>query len=134
MLDRQLTEDILSKGKPEPSDVLWWGEPNLGGWFTAAEIEAAVRAIRESNNWVVGFGPNPKEIEEFEKAFANYCGVKYAVAVNSCGTGLNMAMMCLDLEPGEEFGSRSPNTYSHSGLHGAWISCRGRCDFLGRRL
>ncbi|MFC1908570.1 DegT/DnrJ/EryC1/StrS family aminotransferase [Chloroflexota bacterium] len=101
MLNAQIRKDILAKGKPEPKDVPWWGEPNLGSWYTEAEIDAAVRAIRESMDWAVGFGPNPKVIEEFESAFAKYCGAKYAVATNSCGTGLNMAMMCLDLEPGD---------------------------------
>lgn len=102
MLDYKTRKDILSRGKPEPKDVPWWGEPNLGGWYTEAEVEATVRAIRESNDWSVGFGPNPKVIEEFENAFADYCGARYAIAINSCGTGLNMAMMCLDLEPGDE--------------------------------
>ncbi len=102
MLDPQIREDILSKGKPEPKDVPWWGEPNLGGWYTEAEVDAAVGAIRGSMDWTEGFGPNSKVIEEFENAFAKYCGAKYAIAINSCGTGLNMAMMCLDLEPGDE--------------------------------
>jgi dTDP-4-amino-4,6-dideoxygalactose transaminase len=102
VIDTQTRKEILSKGKPEPKDVPWWGEPNLGAWYTEAEVEAAVRAIRESNDWAVGFGPNPKVIEEFENAFAEYCGAKYAIAINSGGTGLNMAMMCLDLEPGDE--------------------------------
>ena len=104
MMDIQLRKDILSKGKPEPKDVPWWGESNLGAWYTEAEVDAVVRAIRESMDWTVGFGVRGKVkvIEEFENAFAEYCGAKYAVAINSCGTGLDMAIMCLDLEPGDE--------------------------------
>ena len=102
MLELEARKEILSKGKPEPKNTMWWGEPNIGGWYTEAEIAAALNAIMEANDWTVGFGPNPKEIEKFENTFAKYCGAKYAVAVNSCGTGLNMAMMCLDLEPGDE--------------------------------
>lgn len=100
--DPRIRKEILSRGKPEPKGVLWWGETNLGGWYTEAEVDAAVRAIRESMDWSVGFGPNPQVIEEFENAFAEYCGAKYAIAINGCGTGLNMAMMCLDLEPGDK--------------------------------
>jgi dTDP-4-amino-4,6-dideoxygalactose transaminase len=81
---------------------MWWGEPNLGAWYTDEEIDAAVASIRESSHWTTGFGPNPKTITEFEEAFAEYCGARYAVAVNSCGTALDMAMMCLGLEPGDE--------------------------------
>ena len=102
MLEPQTRRDILSRGKPEPRDVTWWGEPNLGAWYTEAEVDAAVRAIRESNDWAVGFGPNPKIIEEFENAFAEYCGAEYAVATNGGGTAIDMAMMCLNLEPGDE--------------------------------
>jgi dTDP-4-amino-4,6-dideoxygalactose transaminase len=106
--------------------VLWWGEPNLGGWYTEAEIEAAVRAIRESNDWAVGFGPNPKVIEEFENAFAEYCGAKYAIAINSCGTGLDMAMRCLDLEPGDEVISPAIN---YKAAHLAIIGQGGKVVF-----
>ncbi|TRZ96036.1 DegT/DnrJ/EryC1/StrS family aminotransferase [bacterium] len=102
MINKEKRKTILSRGKPEPKDVPWWGETNLGGWYTESEIDAAVRSIRESMDWSVGFGPNPKVIAEFEKAFAEYCGAKHAVAINGCGTGLNMATMCLDLEPGDE--------------------------------
>jgi dTDP-4-amino-4,6-dideoxygalactose transaminase len=94
---------ILSKGKPEPKDVPWWGEPNFGGWYTEAEIEAAVKAIRDSMHWSTGFGgPNPKTVADFEQAFAEYCGAKHAIAITNCGVGLDMAMIALDLEPGDE--------------------------------
>lgn len=101
MLDSKTIKNILSKGKPDPKDVPWWGVLNFGAWYTEAEVDAVVKAIRESMDWSVGFSPN-KVIEEFEDAFAKYCGAKYAIAINSCGTGLDMAMRCLDLEPGDE--------------------------------
>lgn len=76
------------------------GLPPLGGWYTEEEIEAVVACLRDSMDWRQGFsGP---EIGQFEAAFAEYCGVRHAVAVNSCGTGLDIAMMCLDLQPGDE--------------------------------
>src|SRR6056297_69703 len=76
------------------------GLPPLGGWFTDEEIDALMECVRDSMDWRTGFsGP---EIGQFEEAFAEYCGVEYALALNSCGTGLDIAMMCLDLEPGDE--------------------------------
>jgi dTDP-4-amino-4,6-dideoxygalactose transaminase len=74
----------------------------LGAWYTEEEIEAATRAIRDSMDPTVGFGFICEEIEEFEAAFAEYCGTAHAVSINGAGTGLDMAMMCLDLEPGDE--------------------------------
>jgi perosamine synthetase len=104
MIDADQRKIILSKGKPEPKDVPWWGEPNFGGWYTEAEIEAVVKAIRSSMHWSQGFGHGgfSNEIGKFEKAFAAYCGTKHAIAITSCGVGLDIAMMCLDLEPGDE--------------------------------
>jgi len=77
------------------------GEPPFGTWYTEEEVEAVVRVMRNSMDWRVGFGPNP-EVPEFEEAFAKYCGVDYAFACTSGGTALDMAMMALDLEPGDE--------------------------------
>lgn len=74
--------------------------PPLGGWYTEAEVEAVVTALRESLDWRVGFVGS--QVQEFETAFACYCDVDHAFAVNSCGTGLDMALACLDLEPGDE--------------------------------
>lgn len=102
MLTPQLRKKILSKGKPEPKDVPWYGEPNFGGWYTKAEIASVVDCIKESMHWTVGFWMNSKAIKDFENAFAAFCGSKYAIAINSAGTGLDMAMMSLDLRPGDE--------------------------------
>lgn len=104
MIDRTERKHILSKGKPYPQNVPWWGEPNFGGWYTELEIDAVANAIRSSMHWSVGFGHggNSDEIEKFENAFAAYCGVDHAIAITSCGVGLDIAMMCLDLESGDE--------------------------------
>ncbi len=102
MMDPAIRREVLARGKPEPKDVPWWGEVNFGGWYTEAEIEAAVKAIRDSMHWSVGFGPDPATITEFEEAFAEYCGAKHAVALTNCGAGLDLAMICLDLQPGDE--------------------------------
>jgi perosamine synthetase len=102
MLDLKTRKKILAKGKPNPKNVPWFGEPNLGGWYTEEEIAAVVKTMRASMDWTVGFWMNSKEITDFENAFANYCGAKYAISTNSAGTGIDMAMICLDLQPGDE--------------------------------
>lgn len=76
------------------------GLPALGGWYTEEEVDALMAVMRDAMDWRKGFaGP---EIEQFEAAFAEYCDVEYALTLNSCGTGLDIAMMCLDLQPGDE--------------------------------
>jgi len=99
MIEKDRREEILAKGKPE---VTWPGEPLLGGWYTEEEIDVVVKTIRDSMDWTVGFGFICEEIKEFEAAFAEYCGTEDSISINGAGTGLDMAMMCLDLEPGDE--------------------------------
>lgn len=41
-------------------------------------------------------------IDRFEKYFANYLGVKYAIATSSCTGALQIALMALDIGPGDE--------------------------------
>jgi len=80
----------------------WPGEPMLGGWYTEEEIEAVVATIRDSMDPETGFGFFCEEITNFEQAFADYCGTNYAVSITNAGAGLDLAVMALDLEPGDE--------------------------------
>ena len=99
MIEQARRRRILGHGRPKQFPE---GEPMLGGWYTEKEIAAAVKAIRDSMDWHVGFGFLVREITDFEKAFARYCGTRYAVSVATASIGLDMAMRCLDLEPGDE--------------------------------
>ncbi len=99
MLSVQERQDIFSRGK---SSILWEGEPLLGSVYGEEEIEAAVAAMRDSIDINKGFGFTCETILAFEAAFAAYTGSKHAIAVNSAGPGLDMAMRYLNLEPGDE--------------------------------
>ncbi|VTU19010.1 DegT/DnrJ/EryC1/StrS family aminotransferase [Variovorax sp. PBL-E5] len=45
---------------------------------------------------------NGKYIAAFEESFAAFCGVKHAVAANNGTTALHLALVALDLKPGDE--------------------------------
>ncbi len=51
------------------------------------------------SNWISSTG---KYILAFEEAFAAFCKVKHAVAVNNGTTALHLALVALGLEPGDE--------------------------------
>jgi perosamine synthetase len=51
------------------------------------------------SNWISSAG---KYIGQFEDAFASYCGVKHAVATNNGTTALHLALVALDVQPGDE--------------------------------
>jgi perosamine synthetase len=82
--------------------IAWPPEPILGSHYGEEEIEAVVRTMRESMDPRVGFGFICDEITRFEEAFAAWVGTKYCVSVNGAGGALDMAMMCLELEPDDE--------------------------------
>jgi perosamine synthetase len=98
-MDQARRKEILARGGVSRE---WLAEPMLGGWYTEEEIEAAVKAIRNSLDPAVGFGFFCDEIVEFEQKFAEYIGTRYALSVTSAGTGLDVAVRSLDLEPGDE--------------------------------
>ena len=50
-------------------------------------------------NWI---SSNGKYIGAFEQAFATFCGVKHAVAANNGTTALHLALVALNLQPGDE--------------------------------
>ncbi|MBN2449536.1 MAG: DegT/DnrJ/EryC1/StrS family aminotransferase [Lentisphaeria bacterium] len=99
MLTERDVKEALRNPRPEPP---WKAEPLLGSVYGEAEIQAAVDAIREAMDISRGFGFSASPIPEFEEAFARHCGCRYAVAVNSAGPGLDMAMRSLNLQPGDE--------------------------------
>jgi len=99
MAEPKRRKEILRRGRPS---VAWEGEPRLGSIIGEEEVEAAVQAIRESMDPNVGFGMSDGEVDGFERAFADYIGVKHAVSCNGAGTGIDMAIMALDLQPGDE--------------------------------
>lgn len=50
-------------------------------------------------NWI---SSNGKYIGAFEEAFARFCGVKHAIAANNGTTALHLALVALDVRPGDE--------------------------------
>ena len=68
-------------------------EPLLG----ERELEYVTECVR--TGWVSSAG---SYISEFEENWAAYCDMKYGVAVSNGTTALQVAVRCLDLEPGDE--------------------------------
>jgi dTDP-4-amino-4,6-dideoxygalactose transaminase len=61
------------------------------------EIDAAVLGVLESTCFVLG-----REVDTFERDFADYCGVRHAVAVNSGTSALHLALLAAGIVPGDE--------------------------------
>ena len=68
-------------------------EPYLNG----NELKYVQDAV--TSNWISSQG---KFIEKFEKEFANFCGVQYASGVCNGTVALHLALVALDIGPGDE--------------------------------
>ncbi len=62
-----------------------------------AEIVMALASIFESTSFVMG-----PAVEEFEQAFASYCGAKHCVSLNSGTAALHLALLAMNVGPGDE--------------------------------
>jgi dTDP-4-amino-4,6-dideoxygalactose transaminase len=61
------------------------------------EIEAALGRVLDTNAFILG-----DEVKALEKELAEYCGTKYAIGCASGSDALLLAMMALDVGPGDE--------------------------------
>lgn len=85
------------------------------------DIDAVIEVLR--SDWLTQ-GP---AIERFEQAVADYCGVKYAVAVSSATAALHIACLALGLGAGDILWT-SPNTFVASANCGLY--CGAEVDFV----
>lgn len=84
---------LLSDGEFVPSKLILTAGPSI----SALEISYAYDAAK--NGWNSEWS---KYLTKFEKEFAKYVGVKYALATSSCTGALQIALMSLDIGPGDE--------------------------------
>lgn len=85
------------------------------------DIQSVIDVLR--SDWLTQ-GP---AIDQFEKAVADYCGTKYAVAVNSATSALHIACLAAGLGHGDCLWT-SPNTFVASANCGLY--CGSSVDFV----
>jgi dTDP-4-amino-4,6-dideoxygalactose transaminase len=61
------------------------------------EIDRAIREVCESGQFVLG-----PQVDAFEQEFARYCGTRHGVGCASGSDSLLLALMALDLAPGDQ--------------------------------
>lgn len=71
--------------------------PVAGPSITQLEIDYVTDAV--TTCW---YSNANKYIKKFEQSFADYCNRKFAISLPSCTSGLHLALLALNLEPGDE--------------------------------
>lgn len=71
--------------------------PVAGPWITQKEVDYVADAVR--NAW---YSNANIYHERFERAFAEYLGVRYAIALPSCTSAIHLALLAHGVEPGDE--------------------------------
>jgi len=69
------------------------------------QMDAAIHSVLERAAFILG-----PEVAAFERAFADYLGVKHVIGVNSGTDALHMALLACGIGPGDEV-ITVPNTY-----------------------
>lgn len=69
-----------------------FGAPNIDD----AEIQEVVHSMK--TGWL-GTGP---KVNRFERDFADYKGIKFAAALNSCTAALHLSILAAGIKPGDE--------------------------------
>jgi perosamine synthetase len=83
----------LSKDRSIGESLILTAGPSIGSREKVFSLDAA------SNGWNNQWS---KYLKEFESKFAEYVGVKYAIATSSCTGAMHIALMSLDLKKGDE--------------------------------
>jgi len=86
------SDDSTLCASPRRSSFLPFHRPSIDD----GEIEEMIDTLR--SGWLT---MGPKTLR-FEEQFARYIGTKYALAVNSCTSGLHLALNAIGVGPGDE--------------------------------
>ncbi len=81
-----------------------------------ADIRREIDSVIESHAFALG-----PAVEKFERAFADYCGDKHCVGLNSGTSAVHVALLCAGVQPGDEV-ITTPST---------WISTTWAISYIG---
>lgn len=89
--------------------------------INAADIQSVIEVLQ--SDWLT----QGSAVNRFEQAVADYCGVKYAIAVSSATAALHIACLAIDLGK-QDYLWTSPNTFVASANCGLY--CGANVDFV----
>lgn len=89
--------DSAGSEQAEPRTPIPWIDLKRQYLSIKEEIDSAVHRVLDSIRYVIG-----PEGDAFEREWADYCGARYAVALGSGTTAINLTLKALGVSPGDE--------------------------------
>ena len=89
--------DGIDTQQPAPQATIPWIDLKRQYLEHKDEVDGAVQRVLESIRYVIG-----PEGDAFEREWADYCGARYAVALGSGTTAINLTLKALGVGPGDE--------------------------------
>ena len=77
--------------------MIFFANPKSEYVYLKKKIDNRIKKVLESNSYILG-----KEVENFERNFSKYLGVKYSVGVSSGTDALILALQSIDIQKGDE--------------------------------
>jgi dTDP-4-amino-4,6-dideoxygalactose transaminase len=117
-----LDPPVLSKDLSEPVSV-----PDYA-------MDRAVEIMRSGRLFRYGeFKGGSSEVAALEREFADYMACRYAVAMNSCGSTMFVALKCAGVQPGDRVLVNAftlapvPGAIEHAGAQAVFVQCSDAC-------
>jgi dTDP-4-amino-4,6-dideoxygalactose transaminase len=99
-----------------------------------SSIERAVEIMRSGRLFRYGeFEGGISEVAALEREFADFMGSHYAVAMNSCGSTMFIALKCAGVKPGDKVLVNAftlapvPGAIEHAGAQPVFVQCTADC-------
>ena len=77
--------------------MIFFANPKSEYIYLKKKIDSRIKKVLESNSYILG-----KEVENFEKNFSKYLGMKYSVGVSSGTDAIILALQSIDIKRGDE--------------------------------
>lgn len=87
--------------------MIFFANPKSEYIYLKKKIDNRIKKVLESNSYILG-----KEVENFEKNFSKYIGVKYSAGVSSGTDAIILALQSINIKKGDEIITSSHTAFA----------------------
>jgi dTDP-4-amino-4,6-dideoxygalactose transaminase len=87
--------------------MIFFANPKSEYIYLKKKIDSKIKKVLESNSYILG-----KEVENFEKSFSKYIGIKFSAGVSSGTDAIILALQSINIKKGDEIITSSHTAYA----------------------